>query len=56
MPLLVLANKQDLPDAASEKEISDVLGLSRIKNRDWSIYKCSAVTGKGLNESMDWLV
>jgi len=32
------------------------LGLSKIKNRDWSIYKCSAVTGVGLNESMDWLV
>jgi ADP-ribosylation factor-like protein 1 len=56
VPLLVLANKQDLPDAASEKDISEVLGLTKIKNRDWSIYKCSAVTGKGLNESMDWLV
>jgi len=31
VPLLVLANKQDLPDAASEKDISEILGLARIK-------------------------
>jgi ADP-ribosylation factor-like protein 1 len=56
VPLLVLANKQDLPDASSEKDISEVLGLARIKERDWAIFKCSAVTGTGLNESLDWLV
>jgi signal recognition particle receptor subunit beta len=54
--LLVLANKQDISDSSGEKEISEVLGLSRIKERDWAIYRCSAKTGLGLNESMDWLV
>ena len=53
---MVLANKQDLPDAASEKDISEILGLARIKERDWSLFKCSALTGSGLNESMDWVV
>lgn len=56
MPLLVLGNKQDISEAASEKELSDVLGLTRIKERDWAIFKCSAKTGQGLNESMDWVV
>lgn len=56
MPLLVLGNKQDIAEAASEKELSDVLGLTRIKERDWAIFKCSAKTGQGLNESMDWVV
>lgn len=56
MPLLVLANKQDLTDSSSEKDISEMLGLARIKERDWAIFKCSAVTGMGLNESLDWLV
>jgi ADP-ribosylation factor-like protein 1 len=56
VPLLVLANKQDLPDAASEKDISEILGLAKIKERDWSLFKCSATTGSGLNESMDWVV
>ena len=27
-----------------------------MKERDWAIYRCSAKTGLGLNESMDWLV
>lgn len=56
MPLLVLGNKQDIEDSAGEKELSEVLGLARIKERDWAIYKCSAKTGQGLNESMDWVV
>jgi signal recognition particle receptor subunit beta len=56
VPLLVLANKQDLPEAANDKEISEVMGLSKIKERDWAIFTCSATTGKGLNESLDWVV
>jgi signal recognition particle receptor subunit beta len=56
VPLLVLGNKQDIPDSCSEKDLIEVLGLSRIKERDWTICKCSAKTGQGLNESMDWIV
>lgn len=52
----MLANKQDLADASTEKDISEILGLARIKERDWAIFKCSAVTGTGLNESLDWIV
>ena len=32
-PVLVLANKQDLPGAMNEKEIFDGLGLTDVKNR-----------------------
>ncbi len=56
VPVLILANKQDLPDASSEKDISEILGLARIKERDWAIFKCSAFTGAGLNEALDWVV
>lgn len=56
VPVLVLANKQDLPNAANEEEIGEHLGLSMIKNRMWSIYKTSAVTGQGIDDSMTWLV
>ncbi len=52
----MLANKQDLEPSASEKQVSEALGLSSIKQRDWAIFKCSGVTGKGLNEAMDWVV
>ena len=33
MPLIVLANKQDLPGAASCEDIAKALGLYQIKNR-----------------------
>ena len=37
-------------------EISDILQLSEIKDRDWCIFKTSALTGEGLKEALDWLV
>ena len=32
-PVLILANKQDLPDAMNEQEICNGLGLTNIKHR-----------------------
>lgn len=54
--LLVLANKQDIQGAMSPADISSRLGLSNLKNRQWTIQKCSAKTGDGLTEGLDWLV
>ncbi len=42
--LLVLANKQDLPDAMSIEEISEKLGLDSIKDRRWRKYQISSVS------------
>jgi len=54
--LLVFANKQDLPGALSDAQVSEALGLSSLKNRQWSIFKASAIKGEGLHEGLDWLV
>ena len=57
--VLVFANKQDLVGAASVEEIAKALGLDGEgagENRHWMILPCSAVTGKGLLEGMDWMV
>lgn len=53
---MVLANKQDMQNAMNELEISDYLGLTQLDNRQWSIFKCSALTGFGLKEGMEWMV
>lgn len=53
--ILVYANKQDLPGALSDTAVAEGLGLTNIKNRDWSIFKTSAVKGEGLFEGLDWL-
>ncbi|EPQ31199.1 uncharacterized protein PFL1_06847 [Pseudozyma flocculosa PF-1] len=54
--LLVFANKQDLPGALDEGRVSDKLGLTELKDRQWSIFKCCATKGEGLEEGLDWLV
>ncbi|KAF3926889.1 hypothetical protein ABW20_dc0104785 [Dactylellina cionopaga] len=54
--LLVFANKQDQPGALGAGEISTILELPKLKDRNWSIVACSAVTNLGINEGMDWLV
>ncbi|EIE83313.1 ADP-ribosylation factor-like protein 1 [Rhizopus delemar RA 99-880] len=52
--LLVFANKQDMEGALSVAEVADALGLSTLKNRQYSIYKTSALKGEGLTEGLDW--
>jgi len=45
--LLVFANKQDQPGVLGAAEISEALKLPSLKERSWSIFGCSAVTGDG---------
>ena len=54
--LMVFCNKQDVAGALTPAEIRDVLELERIENRHWSIVPCSAVTGSGLLEGIDFIV
>jgi len=53
--VLVLANKQDLPQAASPTEMVNKLRLCQIRRHDWFIQPCSATNGNGLYEGLDWL-
>lgn len=51
LPLIVLANKQDLLGAASAGDIAEILNLKGIcGNRHWFLQPCSAKTGAGLEE------
>ena len=43
---------QDLPGALDDAAVAEGLGLSEIENRDWAIFKTSAVKGDGLFEGM----
>lgn len=52
--LVVLANKQDLPQAMSVAEIHKALGLDALKNRTFQIFKTSALKGEGLDQVMEW--
>ncbi|KAG8753826.1 ADP-ribosylation factor, Arf Arf6 [Serendipita sp. 396] len=53
--LLVFANKQDLPGAMSPAEVTEKLGLHRMRDRLWYVHPSCATTGEGLFEGLQWL-
>ncbi|KAK2714279.1 ADP-ribosylation factor-like protein 4C [Artemia franciscana] len=56
VPVLVLANKQDLPGAKDTKEIESSLGLNDLgSNQLFHVQSTCAVTGEGLDEGLDAL-
>lgn len=57
--LLILANKQDLQGALTAEEIALVLELNTnkiFKNRSHKIIGCSALSGNGLVDGVNWVV
>ncbi|KAM6945473.1 ADP-ribosylation factor-like protein 11 [Aplochiton taeniatus] len=51
VPLMVLANKKDLPNSMTIREVSTLLKLPSYKDRDWEIQACSARQGLGLMQA-----
>merc|ERR1712054_143060 len=52
--VLVFANKQDLPKALKVKNITEALGLDKMR-RQWFVQGTCATSGDGLYEGLDWL-
>ncbi|KAM8784738.1 ADP-ribosylation factor-like protein 11 [Rhynchonycteris naso] len=55
IPFLVVANKNESPDALPLLEIRDKLGLERFQDRHWELQACSALTSAGLPEVLQSL-
>ena len=55
IPLLILANKQDLPAAADSGKIALALELDKLKHISYAIFPCSARTGDKVLEGMEWI-
>lgn len=59
-PLLVLANKQDEPRAATCREITEHLQLFALSSRNWYIVDTKAIhpdpAEANLHAGLDWLV
>lgn len=55
VPVLVYANKQDLPHAMSVAEVGEAMGLSSLTDRKWFVSATQATKGEGLYEGLDWL-
>ncbi|KAF2366565.1 Small GTP-binding protein domain [Trinorchestia longiramus] len=58
IPLLVLANKQDIPECMGVREVRPVFNQSAelIGRRDCMVMPVSALTGAGVDEGLSWLV
>lgn len=52
VPLMVIANKQDINGAMSTSRIADWLRLGQLKDRYWCVQKACATQGDGLLEAM----
>ncbi|XP_016991047.1 ADP-ribosylation factor-like protein 3 isoform X2 [Drosophila rhopaloa] len=55
IPVLIFANKQDMPDAMTASEVAEKMSLVQLQGRTWEIKGCTAVDGTGLKEGMDWV-
>lgn len=55
VPVLVFANKMDLPDAADPIECSNVLKLDSVVDRSWQIIPSCAISGDGLLDGVAWI-
>jgi len=55
VPLIVLANKKDIQGALTRTRVAYELGLPMLRGRPWHIQSCSAISGEGLHEGLDWL-
>jgi ADP-ribosylation factor protein 1 len=57
LPILIFANKQDLPNALSLDEIKEKLDLVKLDRRNikWHLQPSAATKNEGLNEGFQWL-
>ena len=54
-PLLILANKIDLPGTITPQQCLNEINIHAITNRFWHISSCNAKTGEGVEEGIGWL-
>jgi len=52
VPTVILANKQDLPNALKSHELVEKLGLRELKSNPWYVQEMCATTGDGLYEGV----
>ncbi|NXC66087.1 ARL14 protein, partial [Anhinga anhinga] len=56
IPVVVLANKQDLPGALNAEEITRRFHMKKYcSNRNWYVQPCCALTGEGVSEALQRL-
>ncbi|XP_064394326.1 ADP-ribosylation factor 1-like [Halichondria panicea] len=52
VPVVIMANKQDMPNACSTSDVAEKLGLNQVRDRKWYVHGTSALSGEGVLESV----
>lgn len=55
VPVLVYANKQDLPGCLSVAQLTERMNLRSMHERPWLVQRSEAPSGTGLAEGLSWL-
>lgn len=55
VPVVIIANKQDQPNALGTSDVADLLCLHKLTSRKWFIQPACAIKGEGLHESISEL-
>jgi len=55
VPVLVFANKQDLPNSMPAAEVQEKLGLQNVSNCQCCVQSARATNGDGISSGLDWL-
>lgn len=55
VPVLIFANKQDLPKAVEPRVVAEKLEMTKMRDRAWHVQGCNATTGDGVYEGLDWM-
>jgi len=54
--LLIFLNKTDVEGCMTVSDIHEGLQLDMIKTHEWTVFPCSAITGKNLIGGLEWVV
>ncbi|CAI2179182.1 16812_t:CDS:2 [Funneliformis geosporum] len=52
----MMEDEQDMKGALTAAQISEALNLTSLRDRQWHIQACCALSGDGLFEGLDWIV
>lgn len=55
VPILILANKQDIDGAMSGDAVASMLDLQNVKDHEVKVVETVGTTGKGLDDALKWL-
>lgn len=56
IPVLVLGNKRDLPNAFDEKQLIEELNLNTIQDREICCYSISCKKQENIDITLQWLI